>query len=109
MKSRAGFALPMALLVMIVLTAGITAGYQSTSAEIVSNAAHRGDNKAYNIAEAGLERYIATRSLTGLCATGAGMQSSTGGVVIADCLDDPTAANADSEWVTIGMTGGYAV
>ena len=112
MRNRAGFALPMALLVMIVLTAGITAGYQSTSAEIVSNAAHRGDNKAYNIAEAGLEKYMATRSLSGLCATGAGMHSSTtsGGVttVISDCLDDPTNAISDSEWVTISMTGGYA-
>jgi Tfp pilus assembly protein PilV len=111
-KNRAGFALPMAMLVLVVLTAGITAGYQSTSAEIVSNAAHRGDNKAYNIAEAGLEKYLATRTLTGLCATGSGMHSSTttGGVttVIADCIDDPTAATADSEWTTISMTGGYA-
>jgi type II secretory pathway component PulK len=58
-RSRRGFALPMAMLVMVVLTAGIAAGYAATSAEVVSNAAHRGDTRAYNLAVAGLEQFLA--------------------------------------------------
>jgi len=70
LRNRAGFALPLALLVMIVLTVGITAGFKATSSEIVSNAAHRSDNKAYFLAQAGIEKFLATRNLTGLCASG---------------------------------------
>jgi hypothetical protein len=104
LNRRDGFALPMALLVMVVLTAGIAAGFAATSAEVVTNAAHRGDNRAYNLAEAGLEQFMANRKEGTYC-TG----SSTGGVVTANqCLVDPAATNADSEWVHITMTGGYA-
>jgi len=108
LRHRAGFALPLALLVMVVLSVGITAGFKSTSAEIVSNAAHRGDNKAYFLAQAGLEKFMATRNLTGLCQSGGGVSSSTGGTVSTGCLADPAATNADSEWVTIGFTKGSA-
>ena len=108
LRNRDGFALPMALLVMIVLTVGITAGFKSTSSEVVSNAAHRGDNKAYFLAQAGIEKFLATRNLTGLCSATGGVSSSTGGVVSSGCLADPTASNADSEWVTIGLTKGSA-
>jgi len=108
LRNREGFALPLALLVMIVLTVGITAGLKSTNAEVINNSAHRGDNKAYFLAQAGLEKFIATRNLTGLCASGSGMNSSTGGTAATGCLADPTASNADSEWVTIGLTKGSA-
>jgi len=36
------------------------------------------------------------------------VNSSTGGVVSSGCLVDPAASNADSEWVTIGLTKGSA-
>src|SRR5438309_472113 len=39
LKTRAGFSLPMALLVMVVLTAGIVAGFAATSAEVLTYAA----------------------------------------------------------------------
>jgi hypothetical protein len=91
---KQGFALPMALMVMVVLTAGIAAGYASTSSEIVSNAAHRGDTRAYNLAVAGLEQFLARRSEAGFCS---------------NCLADPTAAAADSEWTTVPLSGGYAL
>jgi hypothetical protein len=90
---KQGFALPMALLVMVVLTAGIAAGYMATSAEITVNAAHRGDTRAYNLAVAGLEEFLARRSQSGFCD---------------HCLADPTAASADSEWTRVKLTGGYA-
>ena len=91
---KRGFALPMAMLVMVVLTAGIAAGYAATSAEVVTNAAHRGDTRAYNLAVAGLEQFLAKRSDDGFCS---------------NCLADPTAAVADSEWTTVPLTGGYAI
>lgn len=93
-RSRRGFALPMALLVMIVLTAGIAAGYAATSAEVITNAAHRGDTRAYNLAVSGLEQFLARRNEAGFCT---------------NCLTDPTAAAADSEWTTVSLNGGYAV
>ena len=92
-QTKEGFALPMALMVMVVLTAGITAGYMATSTEIVSNAAHRGDTRAYNLAVAGLEQFLARRNEVGFCT---------------NCLTDPTAAAADSEWTRVPLTGGYA-
>jgi len=92
-RSKEGFALPMALMVMVVLTAGITAGYMATSTEVVSNAAHRGDTRAYNLAVAGLEQFLARRNQAGFCT---------------NCLTDPTAAAADSEWTRVSLTGGYA-
>ena len=98
----------MALLVMVVLTAGIAAGFSATSAETITNAAHRGDNRAYNFAEAGLETYLATRKPTGLC-TDTSMKSSTAGVVASGCLADPTAATVDSEWARVVLPGGYAL
>jgi Tfp pilus assembly protein PilV len=99
-----GFALPMALLVMVVLTAGIAAGFAATSAEVITNAAHRGDNRSYNLAEAGLEQFLANRKEGSYC-----LGSSTGGVISSNlCMDDPAASNADSEWVHLTMTGGYA-
>lgn len=109
LKGRDGFALPMALLVMIVLTAGIAAGFAATSAEITSNAAHRSDNRAYNMAEAGLETFLNERKTAGFCSLANSSGSSTGGVVSsAVCLPDPADPLADSEWTRVQLTGGYA-
>src|SRR6478672_13047347 len=94
-RSRKGFALPMALLVMVVLTAGIAAGYAATSAEVVTNAAHRGDTRAYNLAAAGLTQFLARRGETNFCSLGR-------------CASDPMAANSPGDSVRIQLTGGYA-
>src|SRR5438876_7023650 len=109
-QNRDGFALPMALLVMIVLTAGIAAGFSATSAEVVSNAAHRSDNRAYNMAEAGLEQFLNRRKESGFCGSANSGGSSTNSVLAspAACLVDPADALADSEWTRIPLTGGYA-
>jgi Tfp pilus assembly protein PilX len=110
-NSRKGFALPMALLVMIVLTAGIAAGFAATSAEVISNAAHRGDNRAYNLAEAGLEQFLNRRKETDFCkdTTSRPAGSSVGGVRSTTlCLVDPADPAADSEWTRIWLSGGYA-
>jgi hypothetical protein len=93
-RLKQGFALPMALMVMVVLTAGIAAGYAATSSEIVTNSAHRAETRAYNLAVAGLEQFLARRNEVGFCS---------------NCLTDPTAAVADSEWTTVPFTRGYAL
>src|SRR3954468_14477845 len=103
LRIRRGFALPLALLVMVVLTAGIAAGYTATSAEIVTNAAHRGDTRAFNVAQAGLETFLARRQESGFCT------NSITGITNTRCLPDPTAATADSEYATIALNGGTAV
>jgi hypothetical protein len=92
-RERRGLAMPMALLVLVVLTAGVTAGFAATSSESLVNQAHRGDTRAYNLAVAGLEQFLARRNETGFCT---------------NCLADPAAAAADSEWTRVTMTGGYA-
>ena len=92
-RPRSGFAMPMALLVMVVLTAGIAAGYASTSAEIVTNAAHRGDTRAYNLAVAGLEQFLARRKETGFCAS---------------CAADPTSPTSPGDSTRVTLNGGYA-
>jgi hypothetical protein len=92
-RVKRGFALPMALLVMVVLTAGIAAGFAATSAEVVTNAAHRGDTRAYNLAVAGLEQFLVRRNEPGFCAS---------------CMTDPTAATAAGDSARVALTGGYA-
>lgn len=92
-RPKRGFAMPMALLVMIVLTAGLAAGFAATSSETVTNNAHRGDTRAYNLAVAGLEQFLSRRSEVGFCT---------------NCLADPSAAAADSEWTRVSLNGGYA-
>jgi Tfp pilus assembly protein PilV len=92
-RSKRGFALPMALLVMVVLTAGIAAGFSATSAEVVTNQAHRGDTRAYNLAQAGLEQFLARRNEAGFCTS---------------CVADPSVATTAHETTTIQLTGGHA-
>ncbi|MDB4907676.1 MAG: hypothetical protein JWO05_2460 [Gemmatimonadetes bacterium] len=95
LKNRDGFALPMAILVIAVLTAAIAAGFAATSAEIATVSSTRGQNRAYAIAQTGLEQFLVRRSESGFCS---------------NCT--LTGANAppvaDSEWTTVPVPGGYA-
>jgi hypothetical protein len=90
LANRKGFALPMSILVIAVLTAAIAAAFSSTNAEYTTNAAQRSENRAYNLAETGLERFMVLRSTTGFC----------------DHCGDPLAV--DSEWTRVSLPGGYA-
>lgn len=90
LANRKGFALPMAILVIAVLTAAIAAAFSSTNAEYTTNAAQRSENRAYNLAETGLEQFMVLRNTTGFC----------------DHCGDPIAV--DSEWTRVSLPGGYA-
>jgi len=90
-KNRKGLAMPMVLLFIVVLSASLAAALSSTRSEIVTNSANRGQARAYNLAQSGLEQFLVRRNETGWCL---------------NCVPDP--AVADSEWTRISMPGGYA-
>jgi hypothetical protein len=67
-RARRAFALPMAILIIAFLTVTISAAYSATSAELLTNAAQRGESKSYMVAQAGLENFLARRNENGFCA-----------------------------------------
>jgi hypothetical protein len=91
LRNRDGFALPLAILMSAVLAAGLAASLVATSGEFNTNVAVRGQTRAYNLAETGLQQFLAYRSTSGWCQ---------------HCASDP--AVADSEWTRVTLTGGYA-
>jgi hypothetical protein len=94
-RERRGFALPMAILVIAFLTVTISAAYTATSSELTTNLAQRGESKAYMVAQAGLENFMARRNENNFCQ----MCTVVGGVV-------PPMATYESTTVT--LPGGYA-
>ncbi|HVZ78603.1 MAG TPA: hypothetical protein VG818_11535 [Gemmatimonadaceae bacterium] len=95
LKNREGFALPMAILVIAVITAALAAGFLATNSEIATNQAERGVNRAFWIAQNGLEQFLVRRSESGFCQlcylTGA---------------NAPPVAQYES--ARVAVTGGYA-
>ena len=87
---RKGFALPMAILVIAFLTVTIAAAYAATSSELTTNTAQRGESRAYMIAQAGLENFMARRNENGFCAL----------------CGNPPATTYES--TTVLLPGGYA-
>ncbi|HYC52377.1 MAG TPA: hypothetical protein VEB19_14795 [Gemmatimonadaceae bacterium] len=81
----------MAVLVLALITAAVVAGYSSINAEVVSNNAMRAQQRAYQLAEIGLQQFLLRRNETGFCT---------------NCVADP--AVADSEWTRVNLIGGYA-
>jgi hypothetical protein len=90
-RRRKGFALPMAILALALMTASVVAAYSATTAETVANNAMRSQDRAYQLAEAGLQQFLVRRGTSGFCT---------------NCVTDP--AVADSEWTRVSLTGGYA-
>jgi len=90
LENRRGFALPMAILIIALLTAAMAAGFAATAVEYTTNAAERGQNRAYDLAESGLEQFLVRRTETGFC----------------QHCGDP--ATVDSEWTRVPLPGGYA-
>ena len=81
----------MAILMSAVMAAALAASFVATSGEFTTNAAARGQNRAYNLAETGLQQFMVRRNETGWCT---------------NCVPDP--AVADSEWTRVTLPGGYA-
>ena len=89
MKNREGFALPLVILIIAILTAALAAGFSATSAEIETNAAQRSTNRAFVVAQSGLEQFLVRRNEAGFCQA---------------CMADPTDSTnngIDSARVTV--------
>lgn len=94
--SRAGFALPLVVIFLVVLSFALAAGLAATAAEGGTTVAQRGQNRAYTIAEQGLQRFLISRD--SLCKLSG-----------ASCLSDPGAATSGQDSVQFAVAGGYAV
>lgn len=90
---RPGFALPLAILALALVTAAVAASSASTRAEVVANQAMRAQDRAYQLAEAGLQTFMVRRGEAGWCT---------------NCVTNPGTSFADSEYTRVSLTGGYA-
>ena len=95
-KNRIGFALPLVVVFLVVLSFALAAGLAATAAEGGMTTAQRGQNRAYTIAEQGLQRFLIKRD--SLCALAG-----------SSCISDPGAATSGQDSVQLGVSGGYAV
>lgn len=96
MKNRAGFALPMVVVFLVILSFALAAGLAATAAEGSTTTAQRGQNRAYVIAEQGLQKFLVKRD--SLCA----LTGST-------CIADPSSATSGQDSVQFATTKGYVV
>ena len=100
LRNRRGFAMPMAILVIVVLAATLAVSLSVTSSETSSNVSVRGQNRAFAIAQTGLEQYLARRQdITFWQRYGVGGSYST----LAAVPDLPTTR---PETLTISVPGG---
>jgi hypothetical protein len=69
LRVRRGFALPMTIMVIVVLTAALTSAFVATASETTTNTALRGQNRAFMVAQMGLERFLEAPDELSLCPT----------------------------------------
>lgn len=96
LPNRSGFALPLVLIFLIVLTMAIAASLAATAAESSTAKAQRGQTRAYVVAEMGLQLFLVKRD--SLCK-----------LARASCLADPATATSGFDSVIVSQPGGYAV
>ena len=58
---RSGFALPMAIVVLALVTMGLVAGFTMASSEVSTAASQRAEARAYSNAQRGLEAFLTRR------------------------------------------------
>lgn len=81
----------MAVLALALITSTVVAAFASTRGETVANNAMRAQDRAFQLAETGLQQFILRRAETGFCS---------------NCSNNPAAS--DSEWTRVTLPGGYA-
>jgi hypothetical protein len=69
LRNRHGFALPMTIMVIVVLTAALTSAFIATASETTTNVAMRGQSRAFMVAQMGLERFLEQPDALSLCPT----------------------------------------
>jgi hypothetical protein len=95
---RAGFALPLVILVIAVLTMAVSASLASSAGETGITAAQRGQARAYTNAQTGLELFLTKRD--SVCAARPAGYT---------CMSDPSAANPGTDSVRMRFSRGYAL
>jgi hypothetical protein len=97
---RRGFALPLAILALALVTAAVAASNLATRAEIVANQGVRSQDRAYQLAEAGLQQFVARHGEAGFCD---------------HCVADPSTSQYKTDTTEMtrvgavqGLVGGYA-
>jgi len=60
-RERAGFALPLAIMVLALLTIGLVAGFAMSASEMSATSSQRAQARAYSYAQMGLEQFLANR------------------------------------------------
>jgi len=126
MRSRDGFALPLAIMVLALLTMGFVAGFSMSTSEQAASSSQRAQARAYSYAQMGLELFLTKRKELG-CAPSptvgyTGVQAATTGcafcpycwTVNASLPSGTVNANLDTlptlaESVTVSFTSGKAV
>ena len=122
-RVRAGFALPMAIMVLALLTIGLVAGFAMSTSEMSATSSQRAQARAYSYAQMGLEQFLTYRKeLTG-CTPAANGYTKTAAAACAFCPQcwiangtNPNGtvnANLDTlptvaESVTVNFTSGKA-
>ena len=122
-RQRSGFALPLAIMVLALLTIGLVAGFAMSTSEQSSTSSQRAQARAYSYAQMGLEKFLTYRKeLTG-CTPAANGYSAAQASACAFCPQcwlvnaaNPTGtvnANLDTlptvaESVTVKFTSGSA-
>ena len=109
-KRRSGFALPLAIVVLALLTMGLVAGFSMTSSELSTAASQRAQARAYSNAQRGLEAFLTRRKDR----VGTSMFCPHCWAVNANAAVGTVSANLDKlptvrESVTVAFTAGKAV
>lgn len=95
-KNRLGFALPLVVVFLVVLSFALAAGLAATAAEGTTMTAQKGQNRAYTVAEQALQRFLISRD--SLCRLPG-----------SSCITDPSAVTSGQDSVNMTVRGGYAV
>lgn len=107
---RDGFALPLAIVVLALLTMSLVAGFAMTSSELSTAASQRAEARAYSNAQRGLETFLTRRKEAAgsvqFCPHCWTVNSTPGSGSVAASLDGlPT----QRETVVVAFPGGYAI
>jgi hypothetical protein len=109
-KRRDGFALPLAIVVLALLTMSLVAGFAMTTSELSTTASQRAEARAYSNAQRGLEAFLSRRKEK----AGGVMFCPNCWAVNATPAIGSVAANLDGlptvrETVTVAFPGGMAI
>ena len=101
LASRRGFALPLVILIVVFVTVALAASFAAATSEAGSNAAQRGQDKSFTIAQSALELYLSARD--SLCAA-----RRAGETCIADLSKEVNNVSIKADSLRVTIAGGYA-